>query len=249
MNNVNLCPIKIFAGIILGLSLWSSSVNAQSPSALWENKVEVKRVDKPKRTPPKPRPKPTIVKRKPVVIESTPRLALRWSVQKREQGKTIEPANPEENFKVGDYLRLVIEVNQDGYLYILQEGQGTMIFPDKRIMGGANKVTKGEKIVIPSNCDKEIDAKDQCWFEVEDKDDDLTIIFSRDRIDDLPNSVDETGTTIFDKEKLAEVKKISTKSTSKEFSKTRFNKYTVQYTNLNREDNEDLIIETKIRHK
>ena len=120
-----------------------------------------------------------------------------------------------------------------------------MIFPDKRIMKGDNRVTKGQKIVIPSNCDKAIEAEDKCWFAVEGKDDDLTLIFSRDRLDDLPNFVDESGTTVIKQEKLAAVKS----GTGQQFSKVNLDAYTVQYTNLNRKDNEELIIETKIRHQ
>lgn len=229
----------IGGGLLIGGLLSTENVIAQIS---WDKPVPVTRVEKPRRTPPKPRPKPK--PHKPVV-QMAPLLALRWSVQKRDQSKMVKPANPEGTFKVGDYLRLLIEVNQDGYLYIIQEGLLTMIFPDKRIKNGDNRVTKGQKIVIPSNCAKDIEAQDQCWFVMEDKDDDITLIFSRDRIDDLPNSADESGAVTIKKEALMALKS----GTSQQFSKTNPDAVTVQFTNLNRKDNEELIIETKIRHQ
>jgi Domain of unknown function (DUF4384) len=225
-------------------------VNNDSSSLMWSKPVEVKRVDKPKRTPPKPRPKPT--KKKPVVVEKIQLLSLRWSVNKGDwadapdPSKNPKPSNPEESYKVNDHLQLVFTVNQDGYLYIVQEKDLTMVFPDKRINNGQNFVKKDQQIVIPSNCANEYkDKNGNCWFRVENSDDDLTLIFSRDKIDDLPNSANDEGTVIVKKDVLAEVKSGS----RQQFSKTNPNGTTVQFTNLNRSDNEELIIETKIRHQ
>ncbi len=243
----NICVL-----ILSGLSGWACQTLAQSPSALWENKVPVKRVEKPQRTPPKPRPKPKIVKKQPIVVEQIQLLSLRWSANKGgfadapDPAKNPKPINPEETFKVNDHLQLVFTVNQDGYLYIIQDKDLTMVFPDKRINNGQNFVKKDQRIVIPSNCVGEIkDKNGNCWFRVENTDDDLTLIFSRDKIDDLPNSANDDGTIIVKKAVLAEVKS----GTRQQFSKTIPNATTVQFTNLNRNDNEELIIETKIRHQ
>ena len=251
MSNVNLRQIGkiICLLVILVLSCWPSQASGQSPSLMWGKPVQVTRVEKPHRTPPKPRPKPK--PHKPVV-QVAPLLALRWSVLKGAWANAPDPAkkgvaaNPETAFKVNDHLQLVMEVNQDGYLYMIQDSDLTMIFPDARINGGKNFVKKGQKIVIPSNCDKSYqDANGSCWFKVEAKDDDLTLIFSRDRIDDLPNSADENGTVTIKRETLNALKS----GTSQQFSKTNPDAVTVQFTNLNKNDNEELIIETKIRHQ
>ncbi len=245
----NLCVLIV---AIIGVSYLPRPTAAQSPSALWENKVPVKRVEKPQRTPPKPRPKPKIVKKQPIVVEQIQLLSLRWSANKGgfadapDPTKNPKPINPEETFKVNDHLQLVFTVNQDGYLYIIQEKDLTMVFPDKRINDGLNFVKKNQQIVIPSNCASEYkDKNGNCWFRVENSDDDLTLIFSRDKIDDLPNSANDDGTIIVKKEVLAKVKS----GTHQQFSKTNPNATTVQFTNLNRNDNEELIIETKIRHQ
>ena len=119
MSNINLRQIGKVICLIIVLSCWPRQATAQSPSLMWGKPVQVTRVEKPRRTPSKPRPKPR--PHKPVV-QMTPLLSLRWSVQQRDQAKIVKPANPDVSFKVGDYLRLVVEVNQDGYLYIIQEG-------------------------------------------------------------------------------------------------------------------------------
>lgn len=233
-------------GLLLIGSCWPSA--AQSPSLMWGKPVQVTRVEKPRRTPPKPRPK---AKPQAPVVQLSPLLSLRWSVLKgawanAPDGKKPTSANPETPFRVGDHLQLVIEVNQDGYLYMIQDSDLAMIFPDARINGGQNAVKKGQKIVIPSNCDKQYqDGNGNCWLKVGDKDDDLTLIFSRDRIDDLPNVADESGAMTVKREALQALKS----GTSQQFSKTNPDPVTVQFTNLNRKDNEELIIETKIRHQ
>lgn len=235
--------------IILVLSCWPSRSSAQSPSLMWGKPVQVTRVEKPRRTPSKPRPK---AHPKAPVVQSVPLLSLRWSILKGnwadapDATKKPGATNPETPFKVNDHVQLVMEVNQDGYLYMIQDSDLTMIFPDARINGGKNTVKKGQKIVIPSNCDKKYqDANGNCWFKVEAKDDNLTLIFSRDRIDDLPNSADESGTVTVKPEALMALKT----GTSQQFSKTNPDAVTVQFTNLNKKDNEELIIETKIRHQ
>ena len=256
MNEITMYTIQrilcVLIVVVGGVSVLSRLTAAQSPSALWENKVPVKRVEKPQRTPPKPRPKPKIVKKQPIVVEQIQLLSLRWSANKGGFADTPDPTrnpkpiNPEETFKVNDHLQLVFTVNQDGYLYIIQEKDLTMVFPDKRINNGLNFVKKNQQIVIPSNCASEYkDKNGNCWFRVENTDDDLTLIFSRDKIDDLPNSANDEGTIIVKKAVLAEVKSGS----RQQFSKTNPNATTVQFTNLNRNDNEELIIETKIRHQ
>jgi hypothetical protein len=240
--------------LFIGGLLSTETVMAQIS---WDKPEKIVRVEKPNRTPPKPRPKP---RKKRVIVESTPLLALRWSVRKGgwadapDPAKQPKPANPETAFRVNDHLQLVVEVNQDGYLYMIQDADLTMIFPDARINNGKNFVKKGQQIIIPSNCDEKyrdaegkpvVDANGNCWFKVADKDDDLTLIFSRDRIDNLPNSADETGTMTVKNQVLSAVKS----GTSQQFSKTNPDAVTVQFTNLNKNDNEELIIETKIRHQ
>ncbi len=259
MSNINLRQIgKVTCLlVVIVLSCWSSQTIAQSPSLMWGKPVQVTRVEKPRRTPSKARPK---ARPKAPVVQSVPLLSLRWSIMKGawadapDTSKKPTATNPETAFKVKDHLQLVMEVNQDGYLYLIQDSDLAIIFPDARINGGKNFVKKGQKIIIPSNCDKKyrdaegnpiVDANGNCWFRVEAKDDDLTLIFSRDRIDDLPNFADESGAMTVKKEALAALKS----GTSQQFSKTNPDAVTVQFTNLNKKDNEELIIETKIKHQ
>lgn len=246
MSNSNLHRKIICSSLMIVASCWPGS--AQSPSLMWGKPVQVTRVEKPRRTATVPRRKAT--PKKPVV-QLSPLLALRWSVLKgawanAPDGKKPVSTNPETPFRVNDHLQMVVEVNQDGYLYMIQDSDLALIFPDARINGGQNAVKKGQQIIIPSNCVKKYqDANGNCWLKVEAKDDDLTLIFSRDRIDDLPNTADESGAMTVKREALQALKS----GTSQQFSKTNPDPVTVQFTNLNRKDNEELIIETKIRHQ
>ncbi len=255
MRNI-CCAIGLIFLVALGCRIGTvAGVAGDSSSLMWSKPVEVKRVDKPRRTQTPERKKRIvrkIVNKKPVLTERIPLLSLRWSINKGDwadapdPSKNPKPSNPEESYKVNDHLQLVFTVNQDGYLYIVQEKDLTMVFPDKRINNGQNFVKKDQQIVIPSNCANEYkDKNGNCWFRVESSDDDLTLIFSRDKIDDLPNSANDEGTVIVKKDVLAEVKSGS----RQQFSKTNPNGTMVQFTNLNRNDNEELIIETKIRHQ
>jgi hypothetical protein len=257
MKKQNLLPSRIgsFSLSILLIGLCLPSLADKKSSLLWEKPVTITPVEKPRRPRDPERQKRIvrkIVNKKPVLTEKIPLLALRWSARKGgwadapDPAKLPKPANPEDSFKVGDHLQLVVEVNQDGYLYMIQEKDLTMIFPDARINGGKNFLKKGQKITIPSNCTPDVtDKNGNCWFEVANKDDAITLIFSRDKIDNLPNSADDSGTVIVKKEVLAEVKSGS----RQQFSKTNPDATTVQFTNLNKNDNEELIIETKIKHQ
>jgi hypothetical protein len=72
---------------------------------------------------------------------------------------------PTREFRTGDRVRLALEPNVDGYLYIFDsENGGTpqMIFPDARLDGGQNWVEAHVPIEIPSSEESEERLR---WFE------------------------------------------------------------------------------------
>lgn len=211
------------------------------PSLVWTAPVKVNRVTKPKRRPAKPRPKK--------VVQTVPLLSLRWGVLKRDEQMNAQPANPDTAFQIGDRLALKFQVNQDGYLYIIKNTEDAddqpLLFPDSRINDGKNFVKKDQEIVIPSNCPAEYnDAKGRCWFQVNDEKDELTLIFSRDLITDLPEKVKEARGAKVKKQGVIEIKRGS----GQKLDRAKFDPYTVQITNLNRDDNEELITNIVITH-
>ena len=83
---------------------------------------------------------------------STPRpLGLRYSILKQVGGQTVE-VDPESVFHSGDRIRLSVQANDTGFLYIVlrgSSGKWTPLFPSKEIMSGNNKVERGGSYEIP----------------------------------------------------------------------------------------------------
>jgi hypothetical protein len=79
-------------------------------------------------------------------------LGLRYSILKREGGESTE-VTPGAVFRSGDRIRLRVEANSDGYLYIVHRGSSGVwkpLFPSSEVAGGSNKIEKGKSYEIPS---------------------------------------------------------------------------------------------------
>ncbi|HWR53911.1 MAG TPA: DUF4384 domain-containing protein [Bryobacteraceae bacterium] len=90
----------------------------------------------------------------PIVLASneTKPLGLRYSLLKR-TGSGVEEVDTATAFRAGDRIRLSIEVNDPGYLYIVNRGSSgawTVLFPSSEIAGGDNRVLPGRRYEIPS---------------------------------------------------------------------------------------------------
>ena len=71
-------------------------------------------------------------------------------------------------FRTGEAIRIALETNTDGYLYIFHTengGEPTMIFPDTRLNGGGNLVRAHVPYEIPSS---EEAAEEMRWFVFKD---------------------------------------------------------------------------------
>jgi hypothetical protein len=79
-------------------------------------------------------------------------LGVRYSVLRRDGGESIEVGS-DEVFRSGDRIRLRVEVNGNGHLYIIHRGSSGVwkpLFPSAEIAGGDNRVEKGKSYEIPS---------------------------------------------------------------------------------------------------
>ena len=82
---------------------------------------------------------------------SMPALGLRYSILKQVNGESVE-VDPESIFRSGDRIRLNVQANDTGYLYIVlrgSSGRWTPLFPSKEILNGNNKVERGGQYEIP----------------------------------------------------------------------------------------------------
>lgn len=79
-------------------------------------------------------------------------LGLRYAVLKRDSGGQFQEIDPDTSFRSGDRIRLKVDANTSGYLYVVMQGSsGTwkLLFPSAEVAGGSNLVHKGESRQIP----------------------------------------------------------------------------------------------------
>src|SRR5262249_37152713 len=91
-------------------------------------------------------------------------VALGFTLYQR--GPDSEPVrvNPAKVFHSGDALRLIIESNIDGYLYIFHtedNGPVQMLFPNPRLYRGDNRIKAHVLYEVPSRGEK--DQEDRWW--------------------------------------------------------------------------------------
>ncbi len=86
----------------------------------------------------------------PAAYSAAP-LGLRYTVLKKTGGQTVE-VSPDTVFHSGDHIQLALEVNDNGYLYIVSQGSsGTweVLFPSPKIENGDNRVSGRRRYVVP----------------------------------------------------------------------------------------------------
>ncbi len=226
------------------LLLSNFSTLAQSGSSkfsgIWVTKKVITRKPKPDRV------GPTKAQRETVRL-----LTIQWRVLKQNaQGKAVEidPALP---LYTGDRIQFAVKVNQNGYLYLIQNtdgDEGETIFPDARLNGGNNYVKKDVEVVLPFNCDE--GHKDDCWYLMEPPDgrEDVTVIFSRDKITSLPNDSEEAKKFI-KKQVVSSIKDSSPEPTRNNKPKSLgAGRFATWVTNTNVKDNEELVSTFYLTH-
>jgi Domain of unknown function (DUF4384) len=80
-------------------------------------------------------------------------LGLRYAVLQRDANGQYTEVDPDTSFRSGDRIRLHVDANTSGYLYVVMQGSsGTwkLLFPSAEVAGGSNLVRKGESRQIPS---------------------------------------------------------------------------------------------------
>lgn len=103
------------------------------------------------------------------------------------RGIRVEPTRV---FQNGDRIRLALEPNVDGYLYIFDSEDGApprMIYPDARLDGGENWVEAHVPIEIPSS--EESDERLR-WFEFygQPGSDQIYVVIAREPLKSVPTS-------------------------------------------------------------
>ncbi|MFY9618517.1 MAG: DUF4384 domain-containing protein [Pyrinomonadaceae bacterium] len=101
---------------------------------------------------------------RPVSKKAQPAIGLGYTIFMREPSGRALRVEPTREFRKGDRVRLALEPNVDGYLYIFGSENGAaarMIFPDWSLDGGENWIEAHVPIEVPSSEEAE---EHQRWF-------------------------------------------------------------------------------------
>ena len=85
---------------------------------------------------------------------SVPNSKMKVSLIRRDTRGKEEPVSPETTFYSGEGVRLHIQCDQNGFLYIMSRGSSgkvSMLYPDREIRGGNNRIVKGQEVRIPTD--------------------------------------------------------------------------------------------------
>lgn len=172
--------------LVVALALCAAGAGQAAAQNRWDDKVEIKRPEtKPGR---KPAPRQS-VRRAPSVERAAP-LQLQFRLLKFTDDGRRSPVNVNGIFSPRDRLLLAVKANQSGYLYVIRRtspgGDGQILFPARNHNDGSSYVRKDSWFVLPSDCS---DFSTPCWFNLPPTagSETLTLILSRDQIDELPN--------------------------------------------------------------
>ncbi|MEQ1947148.1 MAG: DUF4384 domain-containing protein [Bryobacteraceae bacterium] len=85
-------------------------------------------------------------------VEAIP-LGMRYAVLRRNAANKFVEIDPESTFRSGDRIRLEMQANSAGYLYVVAQGSSgawQVLFPSKDVAGGSNAIHRGEVRQIPA---------------------------------------------------------------------------------------------------
>jgi len=85
------------------------------------------------------------------LVSSHP-LGLKYSVLKLGPDGNYSEVDPDSNFTAGDRIRVSVEVNDSGYLYVIAQGTSEkwqVLYPSPELDGGDNRVRKNMQYNIP----------------------------------------------------------------------------------------------------
>ena len=162
MNHNNVSR-TLFIILVMSLTLLASAQEGSND----ERTRDAFLVTRPKTASSKPTPVPTT---KSTGKSSTAKsaaevpLGLGYTLYQRDANDKAVRVDAAREFREGDAVRLMVEPNVNGYLYIFHAENGKdpqMIFPDARLNGGANRVTAHVPYEVPSR--QEADPRFR-WF-------------------------------------------------------------------------------------
>lgn len=215
---------------------------AASPTAaqdIWREPVQIQRQP----TKPGRKPAPRQAARRVATVQRAALLTLQWRLLKFTEDGLRRVVNVNDTFSPQDRLVLAVKANQSGYLYVVRQpssgGDGRLLFPARNYNGGRNYVPKDYEFVLPSDCS---DFTVPCWLSLPPSagKEALTLIFSRDQIDELPNTVAAGGVQTVGAQRLAALVAASEQKLQR-IPGVLSDRFTVWVRNTNAANNEEII--------
>jgi hypothetical protein len=84
-------------------------------------------------------------------------LGLRYSFLRNAGGDEYREVDPDTVFHSGDHIRVAVQSNDEGYLYIVMKGTSgswKVLFPSAEVADGSNRVASGRQTLIPPPPDR-----------------------------------------------------------------------------------------------
>jgi len=88
----------------------------------------------------------------PVVKVSNQPLGIRYTVMQEVSSGRYQGVNPSTTFHSGDRIRIQVESNQTGYLYVVTQGSSggwQLLFPSAEVSNGDNQIARGQIRMVP----------------------------------------------------------------------------------------------------
>lgn len=117
-----------------------------------------------------------------------PPLGIRCSILRRQGGTSQVEVDPDGVFESGDRIRLRVQANDDGYLYVVHQGSSGVwkpLFPSPEIENGSNWIAGGASYDIPQGY--------VFTFDEQPGEEKLFVVLSREPVQDLENLIYDLG--------------------------------------------------------
>lgn len=117
-------------------------------------------------------------------------LGLRYSVLKRNTAGSFAEVDPDSTFRSGDRIRIKVDANTPGYLYVVMQGSSgawRLLFPASDVAGGSNHIQRGESRMVPSG------DRGQFFFDEQAGTEKLFVVLSRQPQTDLDKLIYSMG--------------------------------------------------------
>jgi len=166
----------------------STSTSSSKSSRRRPKSVSPTKPTKPEKQPEKAGPSGPVVSSEPSKPVNTPRIGLGLTLFMRDSNGLAIRTDPDHVFRKGDRVRVLLETNTDGYLYIFNttnDGPAVMIYPDADLDEAGNYIQAHVPFEIPSSLS---DQERLRWFAFDDVGgtERLFFVFTREPLSGVP---------------------------------------------------------------